>query len=191
MMFRRSILFLAAMLWAGLAPGVQASSLDKSSEDNIKAAYLYNFAKFVTWPESVFETAESPMVCYVMADDALGSILETLENKTVSGHPLRIRRIRTLAELRDGHLLFIGEGRGRRVSAILDQVADRPLLTVGDVDGFARQGGMIGFIRKGNTIRFQVNLGEVRRSGLVIGSRLLKLAEIVDPGRLGAREEGR
>lgn len=185
MALKSSILFLTGLFLAAAGTTVQATTLDRSSEDNIKAAYLFNFAKFVTWPESAFESPDSPIVFCVMDDEVLGGILETLEGKTVTGRPLSIRRIRLLTDLSDGHIFYIGEAQGRGIPALLETVKDRTLLTVSSTEAFARQGGMIGFIRKGNTIRFQVNLGAVKRSGLVISSRLLKLAEIVDPDGSG------
>jgi hypothetical protein len=185
MALKSSILFLTGLFLAVAGTTVQATTLDRSSENNIKAAYLFNFAKFVTWPESAFASADAPIVFCVLDDEVLGSILETLESKTVTGRPLSITRIRTLADLPDGHILYIGENQGRRIPVLLEKVKNRPLLIVSSADDFTRKGGMIGFIRTGNTIRFQVNLDAVKQSGLVISSRLLKLAEIVesdDPG---------
>lgn len=165
--------------------------LESTSEDNIKAAYLFNFAKFVEWPKEAFRSDNEPIYVCVLGDDSLASILSSIENKTVGGRKLDIISDQTDVGSRNCHILYIGDSFGRKGPYLLDSIRQKPVLTVSSQEGFASEGGMIGFIRKGNYIRFEVNLDAVRESGLSISSRLLKLAVIVEGGRGGEKGERR
>lgn len=156
------------------------ASMESSLEENIKAAYLYNFAKFVGWPERAFEAKDSPLIIWLVDDDSLTDSLTLLENKSVSGRKLVIqyekdKKIKTAC-----HIVYIGESKKNSLKSVLAHFRGKPVLTVSSIKGFASQGGMIGFVRKGNLVRFEVNRNAVMESGLTISSRLLKLALIVD-----------
>lgn len=152
---------------------------EPATESRIKAAYLLNFARFVTWPDAAFDTSVAPIVLCVLGTDPIESALPTIQYKRVQNRPLVIRRIGALDQLPACHMLFVGETTAAPLPQVLATLADRPVLTVSSRPGFSRQGGMLTFIHTENKIRFEVNLATTRAAGLSISSRLLKLARLV------------
>ena len=152
---------------------------EPATENRIKAAYLLNFARFVTWPEAAFKNSVAPIVLCVLGEDPIDSALPTIQYKRVQNRPLEIRRIKSLGELPSCHMLFVGKAAETSVQQILSALGDRPVLTVSSLPGFSMKGGMLTFIESENKIRFEVNLATTRTAGLSISSRLLKLARLV------------
>ena len=143
-------------------------------EDEAKAAFLYNFAKFVEWPDAAF-AGSNAFVVGVVGDDAFAAVVErVLHGKVVRDRPLTVRRVTRAADLGGCHVLFIGDGR--QLGDVLQALAARPILTVGAREEFAPQGGMIGFLVDNQRLRFEVNLDPAARANLRISSQLLKLA---------------
>ncbi|MEW6156988.1 MAG: YfiR family protein [Verrucomicrobiota bacterium] len=159
------------------APIAQGQSAPPS-EYQIKAAFLYNFAKFVEWPESAFDSTNAPIVFGIIGEDPFNSDLEaTIENKTINNRPVVIRRFRSDRELQRTHVLFISSSERRRLESILERVKGFPTLVVGDeIERFCQRGGMINFIMEERKVRFQINQVRAEQEGLKISSKLLKLA---------------
>lgn len=158
---------------------VSSVDADVMSENDVKAAYIFNFAKFVEWPDKAFASKSAPIVLCVLGEDAMGDALQDLESKKIKGRPLTVVRTRSKEQIRSCHILYISESEKKEISDILSKMGGRPCLTVSSVNGFASQGGMIGFVRRGNNVRFEVNPEAVRRAELTVSSRLLNLATIV------------
>lgn len=154
-----------------------ASSQSPPSEQEVKAAYLYHFTRFVEWPsqsapEDAFEVA-------VLGADQFGQVVErTLVGKTIGDRPLSVRRISRADEAPHAAILFIGSEDGQ-LPGILQALAGRSVLTVGDASGFAERGGIIGFTVAAQRVRFDINVEQANRSGLRISSEMLKLARVV------------
>jgi hypothetical protein len=173
---------LLAFLLAAV-PGLLAQSV-APKEYQVKAAFLFNFAQFVEWPTNAFPTPQTSLVIGLLGDDPFGAVLdEMVRGEIVNGHPLVVQRYRRLEEISTCHILFVSSSERRQMGQILAKVKDRSLLTVGEWDGFAQQGGMIRFVTEKNKIRFRVNLDATRNANLTISSKLLKAAEIVTPGK--------
>ncbi len=175
-------LTLISVLLCGIALHSLAPSLalpEPPTESRIKAAYLLNFARFVTWPDAAFESSVSPIVLCVLGNGPIDKALPTIQYKRVQDRPLVIRRILTMEELSPCHMLFVGETEAQHVQKILSELKTRPILTVSSLPEFARRGGMLSFIRVENKIRFEANITTTRLAGLSISSRLLKLARLV------------
>jgi len=158
-----------------------------SSEHRVKAAFLYNFAKFVRWPAESFGSPEDPIILCILGVNPFGEALKTIKNKVVRGRPLLIRKIRetgkTGAEkIKDCHILFISISETKNIPGILSAIRGRPIMTVSDMERFARHGGVIALFRMKNNIRFEINLEAARQNNLKISSRLLKLARIFRSG---------
>lgn len=149
-------------------------------EYQIKAAFLYNFARFVEWPDEAFTDSGASLVLCVLGQDPFGEALESVQGKDITGRMLEIRRFAALQDLGPCHILFIGSSEQERLAEVFESVENFSVLTVGDVDRFARMGGVINFIIRANKIRFLINLRAGERAGLAISSQLLNLAEIVD-----------
>jgi hypothetical protein len=154
------------------------------SEYDVKAAYLYNFAKFVAWPPEARGDAAS-FVIAVLGDDPFEKALDdALRGKTVEGRNVVVRRPSRVEDAVGSQILFISGSEQGRLETILKAVAGAPgTLTVGDMDGFAERGGVIGFRLEGNRVRLDVSLAAAERARLKISSQLLRLARIIDaPG---------
>lgn len=150
-----------------------------SREYLIKAAFLYNFAKFTEWPEGTFaEDTDTLNIC-VLGEDPFGGALQSIENKPVRGRPVAVRRVSDVQGGLACHLLFISESEEPRLPAILRALGNRPILTIADIPDFARAGGIIRLkTNLQDQVRFEINLGIAKRAGLRLSSRLLGLAEI-------------
>ncbi len=145
----------------------------------IKAAFLFNFAKFVEWPPEAFADEDSTLVLGVLGDDPFGAALQSLTGKTVRGRRLTIKRFDSLLDISDCHILFITSSVQEQQQEALESLEGSNVLTVGEIQRFAQMGGIINFVIRKNKIRFEINLDAGKRAGLVISSQLLNLAESV------------
>ena len=152
---------------------------DLSGEYYVKAAFIYNFAKFIEWPEASFATPTAPLTLCILGKDPFGSTIETIQGKNVRAHDLNIEYIDDLRSIKNCHILFICSSEKGNLKEILSKIKGLPILSVSDMDGFSNQGGMIHFFRIGNSIRFKINADAAKRAHIKISSQLLKLAEIV------------
>jgi hypothetical protein len=146
----------------------------------VKAAYLYNFAKFVEWPPEAFARNDSPLWICVVGANPFGDMLAMLSDKRVEKHPVEVRYLPTAAGLDQCHIVFIGRAEQGRFKTMLAKLVRLPVLTVSDIDNFARMGGMIGLVEADQRIRFDINLTTARLANLKLSSQLLKLAFIVE-----------
>jgi len=146
-------------------------------EYRIKAAFLYHFAEFVSWPTNAFVETNSPYVIGVLGKDPFGQNLEdTLNGHSLNNHPFVVRRISNVAQARGCQILFISRSETRRLDDIIADLKDQPILTVSEIDGFINRGGMVQFLNTGDKVRFAINNTVARSSGLRISSQLLSLA---------------
>ena len=153
-------------------------------EYQVKAAFLYNFAQFVEWPPVVFPEVQSPLVIGVLGDDPFGGYLDDLvREEKVNGRPLVVQRYHTIVEIKTCHVLFICQSEIDQLEQILAGLKGRNILTVGDGERFASRGGMIRFVTEQNRIRLRINVEAAKVANLTISSKLLRLAEIVRPGK--------
>ncbi|MFO1371852.1 MAG: YfiR family protein [Candidatus Competibacteraceae bacterium] len=175
--WQRVVGLLLGMLLLG--SGAWASEFDEYA---IKAAYLYNFAKFVEWPAGVFTTTDTPLAICIAGDNPFGEALASLSGKTVESHPVEVRHIPAATGLDRCHIVFISRTEQGRFKAVLAKLNRLPILTVSDIGDFTQAGGMIGLVEADQRIRFNINLAATHRAGLNLSSQLLKLATIVDQG---------
>lgn len=180
-------IFLGLCLCCGLlfaAASAAPAEIDRPalSADEIKAAYLFNFAKFVDWPAETFADTAAPLQICFFGGEAVERSFRTLEGKTVKGRALQVKTISRLQDLSRCQVLFIGADQLARWPQIQEQLTWGRMLTVSDGEGFSREGGMIGFSSQNNRIRFSIHLDKTQRSGLKLSSQLLQLAEVIrDP----------
>jgi hypothetical protein len=154
------------------------------TEYEVKAVFLFNFSQFVDWPAASFADPHSPLVIGVLGSDPFGKTLdEIVRGETVNGRPLAVRRYQSLEEIDTCHILFIARSQDPQLDAIVAGLKGRSILTVGDFEGFARRGGMIRFVTVGNKIRLRVNLLAAQEAKLTISSKLLRPAEVLQPGQ--------
>ena len=174
-----SWLLIAGLLHtSGVAFSAPAKESSPPSEYEVKAAFLYNFTKFIRWPEQAFSGATDPFVIVAFGEDRFGEALDqTFENKKVNGRSFMIRRVKNLSELKPCHMLFIGSSEKRHVSEALKAVSGQNVLTVSEMDRFIQSGGMVNFFMEGNKVRFEINDQAAKNAGLRISSKLLSLAK--------------
>lgn len=153
-----------------------------SKEYQIKAAYLYNFAKFVEWPASSFTNAQAPLVIGVCGPNPFGNELQAIaRNHQINGRDIQIRPVATAAEAGAVHLLFFSAAEDKVVAEKLAALKGAGVLTVGESKPFIAAGGMIAFVREGDKVRFEINAAAAEQHGLKISAQLLKLARPAHP----------
>lgn len=177
--------------WMSLLTGValafmlltSLSHADQPAQEYaVKAAYLYNFAKFVQWPSDTFTDQNSPMTLCVIGENPFNQALDAIVGKKVRSHRITVRTLpfRQVVAKNNCNIFFISQSEKEHVDDLLAAVSYTPVLTVSDIRGFADAGGMIGLVNIGQRIRFEINVLAVRQANLEISSQLLKLARIVD-----------
>lgn len=163
-----------ALLLVLLLPGMAAA---QAPEYALKAAFLFNFVKFVEWPPAAFAGDRAPMTICVYGDDPFGRTLDALVAGERAGErSLQVRRPDSFAGLEGCHVLFVSRSKKDRLEEVLAQVQGEPVLTVGDTDGFLRAGGVINFVLEGSKVRFLIDQAAAERNGLRISSKLMRLA---------------
>ena len=157
-----------------------SSSPASTGEYAAKAAFLFYFAKFVTWPADSAHRND-PVVFGIFGSDPFGKVFdETLSAQTLGGRKIEVRRIARLEDVKDCRVLFVSSSEEARLPLILDALRSSPTLTVAEMEGFTARGGMIGFVNQRNKIRFLVNLKAGQGAQLKISSQLLELAAGVE-----------
>ncbi|GFO70484.1 hypothetical protein GMLC_40630 [Geomonas limicola] len=162
-------------LLVGLTGPVRAAG---SAEYQVKAAFLYNFLKFVEWP-SDSTTSSGSLTLGILGKDPFGEAIEEVRGKTAKGRRIAVVHLRTPEEARDCDLLFISASERGRLAQILKTVQNYRVLTVADQEGFCQAGGMINLVSVKNRVGFEVNMAAATRVRLRISSQLLKLARQV------------
>ncbi|MGE3177555.1 MAG: YfiR family protein [Vicinamibacterales bacterium] len=155
--------------------GAEADRL--AGEYQVKAAYLFNFAKFVEWPAEAFASPDAPVVIGIYGPDPFGAALESLvRDKKLAGRPLAIRRSSAMGDLRASHLVFVNAPSADTLPALLAQLAGASVLTVGEHERFIESGGVVRFELNDGRVGFTIDVGAASRSRLTISSQLLRLA---------------
>jgi hypothetical protein len=179
---RGAALWIATLLML-TAPAGRAEPIDVTIEYRLKAAYLYNFTKFIEWPPPAFEGPASPFVVGVVDPDGSAAtiISETLRGKTTAtGRAIEVRRLTALAAGAGGcHQLFITKASGLDPLVVRSTLGAAHVLVVGETDDFAEQGGAIGLVVAGDAVRCEVNLAGAERAGVKLSGRLASVARLV------------
>ena len=151
-----------------------------AGEYQVKAAFLFNFAKFVEWPPSSFSDASAPLRICVLGRDPFGEELRNItKEKIVNGRKLEVTQVLDLQVARTCHILFIASSETARLKQIFESLRGTDALTVGDTKGFIEQGGMINFVLENSRVQFEVNRKAAEQGGLKISSKLLSVARLV------------
>ena len=160
--------------------GLRLSHAQSTSEYQVKAAYLYNFAKFVEWPAREFPTPEAPIRLCILNDRSFEAELSPIvKGKTVAGRPVSVISVQDGEQSRSCHILFINSSQSARARRILEVLRPASVLTVGESPKFVEEGGIINFILQDDHVQFQVNHKAANGAGLHISSRLLSVAKLV------------
>ncbi|MBS1816112.1 MAG: YfiR family protein [Acidobacteria bacterium] len=173
----------ATMLLLAIGPAAYGAS-EINNEYAVKAAFLFHFAQLTIWPAQAFAHPDSPVVfCTIGKDPFDGSLDNAVVGKKIQGHPVKVLHLKQVGGLQGCHLLFTGEQEMSRMPALSTALRGLPVLTVGESEGFLKQGGMIDFRSEKERLRFDVNLSAAQSSNLGFSSTLLSLARSVAQGR--------
>jgi hypothetical protein len=154
------------------------------SEYAVKAAYLFNFTKFVEWPDGTFDSTTSPIIIGVLGEDPFGGDLDrTIAGKSVNGLSIRIKRFGVFDENRifqfqKCQILFISYSEKDNIKGILEAMQGTNVLTVSEIEKFPLLGGMVLFDQEGERITLAINIEAAQKEKLKISSRLLQVAKI-------------
>ena len=173
----------AALLLSVLLLAANYAQSGPPSEYQVKAAFLFHFAQFVEWPAGAFHDPGVPLTYCILGEDPFQGAMESaFGGKSVGTHPLRTKHVKQVQEAIGCHVLFMAAGERKSVAEAVEGLRGSPVLTVGDSDHFAQEGGMIGFLLEDNKVRFEINLGAAERGNLKISAKLLALAKTVIVG---------
>ncbi len=184
---RRPALLLGFLLQMMMSCQWQASAQDARPPDyRVKAAFVYNFGKFVEWPAAAFASTNAPLIIGLLGGDPFhGDCERIVANKSINGHPVIVRQISHsgaagqapgYADLKSCHILFISASESDNLPDILDALKGASVLTVTDeLDHFAASGVIINFVMENKSVRFEINDEAARRAGLKLSSKLLML----------------
>jgi hypothetical protein len=169
------------ILLTGVGPSF--GQADRASENQIKAAYLYQFGSFVEWPPRAFAGPDKPLTIGVIGADAIADELEqVVSRRTVQARPVAVRKLQAGESLTGLHVLFVGRAEAAQLGDILSSAKEQALLVVTESDDALSQGSVINFVAVGNKVRFDVALRQAERRQLKISSRLLGVARRVVQG---------
>jgi YfiR/HmsC-like len=190
-----ALLAIAAPVWVIAAEAPRAASSDKpaagqpsadqvsAAEYLLKAAFIYNFAKFTVFPPEAFANSEGVMRNCVIGADDQGAAFDTIEGKIVEGRRVTTRFLPDASRLQGCHIVFLSKTRQAMLGAVVGAAAERGhMLTVSDMPDFARKGGMIGLKSADDRVRFEINTEAAERARLQFSSRLLRLADLISDG---------
>ena len=197
----KACIFVVLALALFAAP-ISVQAQDDSAQNReyqVKAAFLYNFVKFVDWPKEKVADGNEPIIIGVIGKDPFGKAFDPIKNKQVKGKKVVINRFKGLEELRKSgeqikairkcYLLFICSSEKEKLREIINLVKDDSVLTVGEVKGFLESGGIINFLVEGKKVAFEINNHASKQAKLKIRSKLLRLAKRVIPEKPSSEDK--
>lgn len=160
-----------------LAAGARGQAID---EYQVKAAFLYNFAKFAEWPPQTFKDSTEPIGVCVLGQDPFGGMLEeAVQGKQIGGRALVVHNISDARQAYSCHILFVSFSERKRLPSIFIGIKAASILTVGEMEGFTAEGGIVNFRLENGRVRIEINVQAAEHGRLRISSKLLSLAQIV------------
>jgi hypothetical protein len=169
----RALVVLAPLL-------VSAPALPAATEYQVKAAFLFNFARFVDWPAMTFVSASAPFSLCVYGNDPFGADLDAVvRGESIAGRPMVVRRVQELRDVSQCQILFIADSADRELESVVATLDRRATLTVSDLEGAARRGAMVRMMTVNGKIRLRINIDAVRAAHLSMSSNLLRAAEVI------------
>jgi YfiR/HmsC-like len=177
----RALIYVATVtILATAFKSLAQPSVPRASEQTIKAAFLYKFAEYVDWPESVDTLSGGPFTIAVLGSGTLADDLARMTvDRTVNKRPIRVRALATDEVIDDVQMLFITNDQRDKLAALLAPIRSRPILTVTESKGAIEEGSVINFTISGDRVRFEISLDAADSHRLHLSSRLLAVAEHV------------
>lgn len=176
---KRKILFMLLLLLPLLLGGwpERIRAEETMQESKLKVAFLVNFAKFITWPQTNTANATTSFQLAILGSDLPRAALQGLEDKTINGRKIQYRFLTTVSEeLQRDQVVFVGRSQQRHMEAVVRASTGKPVVTVSDIEGFAAAGGIFEFCIRDGRLGFIINNSKARENGLQISASLLNLA---------------
>jgi hypothetical protein len=173
---------LCAIFWASVPVAAARAEMEPEQrrECELKAAFIYNFTKFIEWPPRSFADSSSPFVIGIVGNSPCIAVLESMVGqRRVGERRIEVHQVRSAEELLSTQLLYFGAGEDQALTAWSARIASLPLVTVGESPEFASGGGAITLLRQDDKVRFEINLRSAEHAGVKLSSQLLKLATAV------------
>lgn len=171
-------MFAAGWLAVG-QPTSRMSAEPRPTDEQVKAIYLYNFAKFATWPPERASSGAPFTICLDHADGFFPTLQSAVAGEKIGGRPAEVKRLGEEQEAGLCDILYIDSSDQGRMEGLLAGVVGHSVLTVSDISGFTDRGGMIEFVMEGSRVRFKVGLAAAQKAGISLSSQLLKVAQSV------------
>jgi len=174
-------IFLFTALLAAIPPEMaagNAGTVDRTvTEYEVKAAYIYYFAKFVDWPQIAFPAKSAPITIGVIGDDEFGALLGNIvKDKTIQEHAIQVRLLKWPADLRVCHMVFVGSSEQKRFRQIAESIQEHPVLTITETEDSSQSKGIMNLFVEGGKVQFEINITDAEKVKLRISSKLLRLA---------------
>jgi len=195
----RKFLFFVVVAACSLMRGVilhgQSEDVDEDKAIKVKAAYLFNFTKFVTWPADAFQDDHSPIVIGIVGTDPFGPLLDqTVKDKMVLERELKVQRFQwrigdDVSAMKKCHVLYVSTSLGDSATNLIAAIAGSPTLVVVEGTKLAKSGGILGFILEEGRIVFWANWKAAEAANLQLSSQLLKLARLIGEAAVGQDRE--
>lgn len=161
--------------------GLVVPTAGAQSEDQVMAAFLYNFARYVEWPKAAFDLEDMPVKICMLNSRAFGEVVsQTVSGKSVGEREVVVAQTSSLRDLAGCHILFVGSDDFANQAETIAALRDRSIFSVSDREGFASAGGIANFFRADNRVRFEINPAAAQKAGLKVSSKLLRLAKLVN-----------
>lgn len=172
-------LSIALLLFALAGNGI--AQVSNMTESRVKAVYILNFLRFISWPDSSFVKPEAPLVVGIVGGGAFAKTLDSaMSSEKIGEHPILVRSLSSPAESGSCQAVFIPSDEAVAVAPVLKATSGQCILTIGGKESFAASGVIIDFFLESNHLRFEVNMKALKKSGLKMSSKLLRLARIID-----------
>lgn len=172
---RRTLLLLLALLENAAPPAAWAEA---PLAAGVKAAYVYNFLKFVEWPQGALAAVETPIVLGVLGQDAVATELDGVQGRKAKARTVQVRRVEDPKDLAACQLAYIGDSAVNRLPEVFRALRGTHVLTVADSPEFIEQGGMVSFMLEGSNVRFRICPERAEAAGLKLSSQLLEVARL-------------
>ena len=150
-----------------------------SIEYEVKAAFVHNFTKFIEWPDEVFESENSPLRIGILGTGLINDFLMKLDGKVVRSRNLAVSKVDDINEVGGYHIIYVNPSQKKWTQSILGLLEGKGILSIGDMPGFAKEGGVINFYLEKGKVRFEINDCSATQENLKISSKLLRLARIL------------
>ncbi len=161
-------------------PILVSSQAQGLTEDQIKAAFLFNFMRFVEWPPNAYESAAAPIEVCISGNEAIaGMLMESAKKKLIESRAIYVRRVHDGDDLRRCHILFLDADEGRKSGTALSKVAGGPVLTVGETEGFTQRGGVFNFTTQDGRVKLELSLESAAKANLKISAKLIAVSRLV------------